>query len=346
MDSFDSLPLGVVMNEQFLCIHGGISPAIQTLDDIRFIERFREPPQQGPMCDLLWADPMEDFNDKNQDLFKFNEVRGCSHVFGYQAACEFLERNNLLSIIRAHEAQDSGYKMYQKSKETGFPTVITLFSAPNYLDAYGNKAAILRYEDNVMNIRQFNHSPHPYWLPNFMDVFTWSLPFVVEKIGELLLAVLKVCDDEKEMKDEEELTIAKEKRRQQIRGKVLAISKVMRMLTILRENRENIILLKGLIGTNEIPKGLLAGGSEAIRQAVGNFQKAKTADLTNEKRPKPGFHKKDSGAKLRELIRRNSSKSDLPTFPSFQHSPLSFSQKETPKIVGIEKKTKSSFFFP
>jgi serine/threonine-protein phosphatase 2B catalytic subunit len=71
--------------------------------------------------------------------------------------------------------------MHRKNPETGFPTVITLFSAPNYLDAYNNKGAILRYKDNVMDIRQFNHSPHPYWLPNFMDVFTWSIPFVAEK---------------------------------------------------------------------------------------------------------------------------------------------------------------------
>ena len=71
--------------------------------------------------------------------------------------------------------------MYRKSRKTGFPSVMTLFSAPNYLDVYNNKAAMVKYEANMFSIRQFNSMPHPYWLPNFMDAFSWSLPFVGEK---------------------------------------------------------------------------------------------------------------------------------------------------------------------
>ena len=60
MRSFDALPLAALLNEQFLCVHGGISPEIQTIDDIQAIDRVREPPSSGAMCDLLWADPLED----------------------------------------------------------------------------------------------------------------------------------------------------------------------------------------------------------------------------------------------------------------------------------------------
>lgn len=98
MDSFCNLPLAAIMNKQFLCIHGGLSPELHTLDDLRSvralpfcgtfgliqwqINRFREPPTSGLMCDLLWADPVEDFgNEKNTDSFMHNHVRGCSFFF-------------------------------------------------------------------------------------------------------------------------------------------------------------------------------------------------------------------------------------------------------------------------
>ena len=124
------------------------------------------------MCDILWADPLEEFGqEKTSDFFIHNHVRGCSYFFSYPAACSFLEKNNLLSIIRAHEAQDAGYRMYRKTRTTGFPSVMTIFSAPNYLDVYNNKAAVLKYENNVMNIRQFSmlHPPSSWVLVTNMS---------------------------------------------------------------------------------------------------------------------------------------------------------------------------------
>nr|KAF6402143.1 protein phosphatase 3 catalytic subunit gamma [Rousettus aegyptiacus] len=184
------------------------------------MNRFKEPPAFGPVCDLLWSDPSEDYgSEKTLEHYTHNTVRGCSYFYSYPAVCEFLQNNNLLSIIRAHEAQDAGYRMYRKSQTTGFPSLITIFSAPNYLDVYNNKAAVLKYENNVMNIRQFNCSPHPYWLPNFMDVFTWSLPFVGEKVTEMLVNILNICsDDELISEDELEATVEAVEAREAIRG--------------------------------------------------------------------------------------------------------------------------------
>lgn len=293
MDSFDCLPIAALMNGQFLCIHGGVSPSITSLEDIHAIKRFREPPPVGPFCDLLWADPAEDFNDApdGAEQFTHNHVRGCSYFFSYKAVSEFLDNNNLLSIIRAHEAQDSGYKMYRNHQRTGFPTVITLFSAPNYLDAYNNKAAVLKYENNVMNIRQFNCSPHPYWLPNFMDVFTWSIPFVAEKVTDMLMKCLQGSDEDvQEYDDDSDEEIENKsnitpERMLQIKKKITSVTKFLVMYKVLREEHEQIVKLKGITPGRRIPVGLLSGGAQAIQKTIDDFDKAKQVDILNEHRP-------------------------------------------------------------
>ncbi|KAB2576666.1 putative serine threonine protein phosphatase 2b catalytic subunit protein [Lasiodiplodia theobromae] len=299
MESFCALPLAAVMNKQFLCIHGGLSPELHTLEDLKSIDRFREPPTHGLMCDILWADPLEEFGqEKTSEFFVHNHVRGCSYFFSYPAACAFLEKNNLLSIIRAHEAQDAGYRMYRKTRTTGFPSVMTIFSAPNYLDVYNNKAAVLKYENNVMNIRQFNCTPHPYWLPNFMDVFTWSLPFVGEKITDMLIAILNTCSKE-ELEEETPGSISSgpnspplssmdpestEFKRRAIKNKILAIGRLSRVFQVLREESERVTELKTASG-GRLPAGTLMLGAEGIKQAIHSFEDARKVDLQNERLP-------------------------------------------------------------
>ncbi|KAI4236541.1 MAG: hypothetical protein LQ352_007993 [Teloschistes flavicans] len=300
MESFCALPLAAIMNKQFLCIHGGLSPELYTLDDLKNIDRFREPPTHGLMCDILWADPLEEFGqEKTSEFFVHNHVRGCSYFFSYPSACSFLEKNNLLSIIRAHEAQDAGYRMYRKTRTTGFPSVMTIFSAPNYLDVYNNKAAVLKYENNVMNIRQFNCTPHPYWLPNFMDVFTWSLPFVGEKITDMLIAILNTCSKEELAKTEDDTPAEEEPtsppleridpdsteaKRRNIKNKILAIGRLSRVFQVLREESERVTELKTASG-GRLPAGTLMLGAEGIKQAIHNFEDARKVDLQNEHLP-------------------------------------------------------------
>ena len=170
MDSFDSFPMACIVNNSFLAVHGGISPDLLTLRDINAMNRFSEPPRAGLQCDLLWSDPIDSVEGRIQEIYKNNETRGCSYFFGGEATRKFLKDNDLVSIIRAHEAQKDGYKMvYWNGGD--FPSIITIFSAANYCDCYKNKGAIIKFDNSTLNIQQYNYSKHPYLLPDFMDVF-------------------------------------------------------------------------------------------------------------------------------------------------------------------------------
>ncbi len=64
MDLFDALPLAALVNNKFLCLHGGISPDIKNIEDIKKIDRFKEIPKNGSFCDLMWADPVDNDTGK------------------------------------------------------------------------------------------------------------------------------------------------------------------------------------------------------------------------------------------------------------------------------------------
>ena len=96
--------------------------------------------------DILWSDPIDNEKGICNPAFKPNSVRGCSFYFGKEAVSTFLKKNSLRYIIRGHEAQAEGFKMHKWDGENEFPNVITIFSAPNYCDAYKNKGAFIKFE--------------------------------------------------------------------------------------------------------------------------------------------------------------------------------------------------------
>ncbi|KAJ8488250.1 hypothetical protein ONZ45_g14019 [Pleurotus djamor] len=310
--SFNALPLAALVDGRFFCVHGGISPELVLLDDLLRINRFEEPGSHGLLCDLLWSDPISNFGHEQEQgvppgtTFLNNTTRGCSYYFTYEAACKFLERNNLLGIIRGHEAQDAGYTMHRKTPTKKFPSVITIFSAPNYLDVYHNRGAIIKYANKNITIRQYNSSQHPYWLPNFMDAFTWSLPFVGAKtstpaVTEMLLAILSICSEEELNESDESETeeTAKptaeevQQRRQVIKNKILAVGRMQRVFQLLREEAENASELSpagepsGMAAVSaRLGQDALGATGLQIRRQIHSFDDARRSDIANERLPK------------------------------------------------------------
>ncbi|KRX00376.1 hypothetical protein PPERSA_08882 [Pseudocohnilembus persalinus] len=318
MESFDLMPIACIVNGKFLALHGGISPEMRSLQDIENIDRKKEPPKQGLMCDILWADPVDNEDGICENLYRQNEVRGCSYFYGIDAVQKFLKNTSLISIIRAHEAQLEGYKMHKWNGQSDFPSVITIFSAPNYCDVYNNKGAVIKFENNTLNIQQFNYTAHPYILPNFMDIFTWSIPFVAEKITEMLYHILKPSaedsDDENDLSKDDLSTLKKWEQTQQnqsklpdkdkqdvLRSKIKFIGRMMKFQKVLREESESIMQLKGQCPDKKIPVGLLTQGRESISNQIDNFKMARKIDLKNEKRPEFGPQMKDKAQPMKPI---------------------------------------------
>jgi len=144
---FDYLSLSALIEDKIFCVHGGLSPSINTLDQIRKIDRKQEVPHDGSMCDLLWSDP-EDIDGWGLS------PRGAGYLFGGDVVQQFNQTNKIDLIARAHQLVMEGYKHMFND------TLVTVWSAPNYCYRCGNVAAILEFDENLTkNFKVFEAAP-------------------------------------------------------------------------------------------------------------------------------------------------------------------------------------------
>jgi len=161
---FDYLALGAVVDGRVFCVHGGLSPNLHSLDQIRLIDRKQEVPHEGAMCDLLWSDP--------DDIEGWGlSPRGAGYLFGGDIVTTFMHENKLDLIARAHQLVMEGFKLMFNER------LVTVWSAPNYCYRCGNIASILELDENLhSNYKTFDaaaqdsktipakHAPLDYFL--------------------------------------------------------------------------------------------------------------------------------------------------------------------------------------
>lgn len=134
---FDYLGIGAVVEGKIFCIHGGLSPEIKTIDQVRLIDRRMEIPHEGPFCDLMWSDP-EDIETWAMS------PRGAGWLFGSKVTSEFNHINDISLIARAHQLVMDGFKYWFRDQN-----LVTVWSAPNYCYRCGNVASILNISDKL-----------------------------------------------------------------------------------------------------------------------------------------------------------------------------------------------------
>eukprot|EP01094_Clydonella_sp_ATCC50884_P018011 TRINITY_DN3255_c0_g1_i4.p1 TRINITY_DN3255_c0_g1~~TRINITY_DN3255_c0_g1_i4.p1 ORF type:complete len:251 (+),score=86.55 TRINITY_DN3255_c0_g1_i4:566-1318(+) len=148
VELFNFLPISAVVGQSLYCVHGGLSPEIGTLDQIRLIDRFQELQSDGPLADLLWSDP-----DGSVETFSQSK-RGVGYLFGTTDLRQFLRTNHLSHMVRSHQLCMDGFQVMWDD------TLTTVWSAPNYCYRCGNvAAAMVVAEDGSRALTTFLEAP-------------------------------------------------------------------------------------------------------------------------------------------------------------------------------------------
>ncbi|KAF7677905.1 metallo-dependent phosphatase [Alternaria burnsii] len=138
VDTFNTLPIAAIVAQKIFCVHGGLSPSLSHMDDIRQIARPTDVPDYGLLNDLLWSDPADMEND-----WESNE-RGVSYCFGKKVIMEFLARHDFDLVCRAHMVVEDGYEFFTDR------VLVTVFSAPNYCGEFDNWGAVMSVSGELL----------------------------------------------------------------------------------------------------------------------------------------------------------------------------------------------------
>ena len=140
------LPVAALIEDKILCMHGGLSKDMTSLDQIKSIQRPAKIPETGILCDLLWSDPSPLSSPELFDLIR-NEWgqndRGVSYVFSETVVKRLVEQYDIDLIVRGHQVMEDGYSFFADRK------LLTIFSAPCYCGEFDNNAAMLSVEQNL-----------------------------------------------------------------------------------------------------------------------------------------------------------------------------------------------------
>jgi serine/threonine-protein phosphatase PP1 catalytic subunit len=138
VDLFNYLPIAASIDDKIFMVHGGLSPELKTVEQLQKIKRPTDVPDDGLLCDILWSDP-----DENASGWGAND-RGVSVTFNETVLKNFLEKNELDLLCRAHQVVEDGYEFF------GNRQLVTVFSAPNYCGEFDNSGAIMDVDEELM----------------------------------------------------------------------------------------------------------------------------------------------------------------------------------------------------
>lgn len=164
-DCFNCLPVCAIIEDKIICMHGGLSPDIKQIEEIKSIQRPTDIPESGMLCDLLWSDPQEQNNGWGP-----NE-RGISYTFNKAILSTFLKINDLDLVCRAHQVVEDGYEFF------GNKQLVTIFTAPNYCGDFNNAGSMMIVDEEMncsFEILKPTNKPKPNMNANMGNPFAFA----------------------------------------------------------------------------------------------------------------------------------------------------------------------------